>query len=177
MDVMTVYLYGSLDLDIYMKVPNGISVPNENVAHNVYCVKLNKSLYGLKQSERMWHNQLKEFFLNKCHSNNEDYPFVFIRKSSTKFYIILVYVNDLNIICTELDINEAHNHLKTKFEMKNLGNPKFWLGLQLKHLPTGFLVHESAHVQKILEKFNIDKAYLSKILMVVRALEKETGPF
>jgi hypothetical protein len=28
MDVVTVYLYGSLDLDIYMKVPNEIFVPN-----------------------------------------------------------------------------------------------------------------------------------------------------
>ena len=28
MDVVTAYLYGSLDSDIYMKVPNGISIPN-----------------------------------------------------------------------------------------------------------------------------------------------------
>jgi hypothetical protein len=31
MDVVTTYLYGSLDSDIYMKVPDGISVPNANV--------------------------------------------------------------------------------------------------------------------------------------------------
>jgi hypothetical protein len=51
MDVVTVYLYGSLDSDIYKKVPDRISVPNTNVGRNMYCVKLNKSLYGLKQSE------------------------------------------------------------------------------------------------------------------------------
>jgi hypothetical protein len=28
MDVVTAYLYGSLDLNIYMKVPDGISVTN-----------------------------------------------------------------------------------------------------------------------------------------------------
>jgi hypothetical protein len=38
-----------------------------------------------------------------------------------------VYVDDLNIIGTELDINEAHDHLKTEFEMKNLGKIKFLL--------------------------------------------------
>jgi hypothetical protein len=48
MDVVTVYLYGSLDSDMYMKVPNGISVPNTNVGRNMYCVKLNKSLFDLK---------------------------------------------------------------------------------------------------------------------------------
>jgi hypothetical protein len=31
MDVVTTYLYGSLDLDIYMKVPDRISVPNANI--------------------------------------------------------------------------------------------------------------------------------------------------
>jgi hypothetical protein len=48
MDVVTVYLYGSLDSDMYMKVPNGIFVPNTNVGRNMYCVKLNKSLFDLK---------------------------------------------------------------------------------------------------------------------------------
>jgi hypothetical protein len=107
MDVVTTYLYGSLDSDIYMKVSDGISVPNANVGRNIYCVKLNKSLYCLKQSERMLYNRLKEFFLNKCYSNNDDCPCVFIRKASTRFCIISVYVDDLNIIGTELNINEA----------------------------------------------------------------------
>jgi hypothetical protein len=31
MDAMAVYLYGSLDSDIYMKIPDMISVPNANV--------------------------------------------------------------------------------------------------------------------------------------------------
>jgi hypothetical protein len=56
MDVVTAYLYGSLDLDIYMKVPDRISVSNANVGCNMYCVKLNKSLYDLKQSGSMWYN-------------------------------------------------------------------------------------------------------------------------
>jgi hypothetical protein len=56
--------------------------------------------------------------------------------------------------------------------MKDLGKTKFCLGLQLEHLSTGILVHQLTYVQKILEKFNIDKAYPSKTHMVVRALEK-----
>jgi hypothetical protein len=62
MDVMTAYLYGSLDSDIYMKVSDGISIPNTNANHNMYCVKLIKALYILKQSGRMWHNMSKWFY-------------------------------------------------------------------------------------------------------------------
>jgi hypothetical protein len=146
MDIMTTYLYGSLDSYIYMKVPDGISVLNMNANCNMYSVKLAKSLYGLKQSGRMWYNRLKEFLLNKCYSNNDDCPCVFIRKSNNGFCIISVYVDDLNIIGHIKDIDEAHNHLKTEFEMKDLDKTKFCLELQLEHLLTGILIHQSAYV-------------------------------
>jgi hypothetical protein len=50
MDVVTAYLYGSLDSNIYiyMKVPHGIDVPNPKAKRNTYCVKLQKSLYGFE---------------------------------------------------------------------------------------------------------------------------------
>ena len=65
MDVVTAYLYGSLDADIYMKVPDGLKIPNLDVNRNMHCVKLQKSLYGLKQSGKMWYNRLSEFLLHK----------------------------------------------------------------------------------------------------------------
>ena len=40
LDVVTVYLYGSLDSDIYMKVPEGLEISNKNHNRNMYCVKL-----------------------------------------------------------------------------------------------------------------------------------------
>jgi hypothetical protein len=39
------------------------------------------------------------------------------------------------------------------------------------------LVHQSAYIQKILEKFNMDKAYSARTPMVVRALKKDKDPF
>jgi hypothetical protein len=56
MDVVIAYLYVLLDSDIYMKVHDGISVPNTHTNRNMYFVKLVKSLYDLKQSGRMWYN-------------------------------------------------------------------------------------------------------------------------
>jgi hypothetical protein len=61
--------------------------------------------------------------------------------------------------------------------MKDLVKTKLCLGLHLEHLPTSIPVHQSTFVQKILEKFNMDKVYPSKTPMVVRALEKDTDPF
>jgi hypothetical protein len=86
-------------------------------------------------------------------------------------------VDDLNIIGHKRDIDEARNLLKTEFEMKDLGKTKFCLGLQLEHLPTGILIHQSAYAQKVLSKFNMDKAYSSKTPMIVCTLERDKDPF
>jgi hypothetical protein len=176
-DIVATYLYGSLDSDIYMKVPDRISVLNASAKRNMYCVKLNKSLYDLKQSGRMWYNRLSEFLLQKGYSNSDDCPCVFIKKSSLGFCIISVYVDDLNIIGNTQDIDEARNHLNTEFEMKDFDQTKFCLGLQLEHLPSGIMVHQAAYIQKILEKFNMDKSYPSKTPMVVRSLDAEKDLF
>jgi hypothetical protein len=145
--------------------------------HNMYYVKLVKPLYDLKQSGRMWYNRLKEFLLNKDYSNSNDYPCVFIRRSCTGFCIISVYVDDLNIIGHTKDIDKTRNHLKMEFEMKDLGRTKFCLLLQLEDFQTGILVHQSTYVQKILEKFNMDKAYPGRTPMIIHALENDTDPF
>ena len=63
------------------------------------------------------------------------------------------------------------------FEMEDLGKTKYCLGLQLEHRPSGILVHQSAYIQKILEKFNMDKSYPNKTPMVVRSLEIGKDPF
>ena len=57
-----------------------------------------------------------------------------------------MYVDELNIIGHIQDINEARNHLTKKFDMKDLGQTKFCLGLQLEPLPTGIFVHQAAYI-------------------------------
>jgi hypothetical protein len=131
----------------------------------------------LKQSGRIWYSRLKEFLLNKGCSNSDDCPCVFIRKSSTVFCIISIYVDDLNIISNAKDINEACNYLKKEFKMKDLGKTKFYLELQIEYLQMSILIHRSAYVKKVLEKFNMDKAYLLRTLIIIHALEQDTDPF
>ena len=60
MDVVTAYLYGSLKNDIYMKVPEGLKMSEafKSKSREMYSIKLKRSLYGLKQSGRMWYNRL-----------------------------------------------------------------------------------------------------------------------
>ena len=83
MDVIIAYLYGLLDNDIYMKIPEGYKVPNahNSTSQNIYSIKLQRSPYRLKQSERMWYNRLSEYFLKEGFENNPICPCFFIKRS------------------------------------------------------------------------------------------------
>ena len=67
MGVITAFLYGSIDNDIYMKIPKEFKLPetNNTKSRSIYPIKLQQSLYGFKQSECMWYNRLSEYLLKK----------------------------------------------------------------------------------------------------------------
>jgi hypothetical protein len=59
MDVKTPFLHGDLEEEIYMKKPEGFVVKGKK---ELAC-KLKKSLYGLKQSPRMWYQKFDTYIL------------------------------------------------------------------------------------------------------------------
>ena len=67
MDVVTTYLYESLDNDIYIKIHKEFKLLLENSTnpHIMYAIKLQRSLYKLKQIGRMWDNRLSKYLLKK----------------------------------------------------------------------------------------------------------------
>ncbi|CAN1250021.1 Copia protein [Linum perenne] len=179
MDVVTAYLYGALDNDIYMKLPEGFQLPETNKSNSRehYSIKLNKSLYGLKQSGRMWYNRLREYLIKEGYTNDPICPCVFLKRSGIEFVIISVYVDDINIIGTPKELAKAVNCLKREFEMKDLGKTKYCLGLQVEHLQKGILVHQEGYTTKVLQRFYMDKSHPLSTPMTVRSLDVNKDPF
>ena len=79
-----------------------------------------------------------------------NYTVVFIKKTSSGFFIVVVYVDDMNIIGTLDELRETASYLKSKFEIKDLEKTRFCLGLELEHRACGILIHQSAYFQKML---------------------------
>ena len=114
MDVITAYLYGSIDSDIHIKIPEGFKLPEavSTKPRSMLSIKLQRSLYGLKQSGRMWYNRLSEYLLKEGYVNNPICPCVLIKKSETGFVIIAVYVDDLNLVGTPEELTKTAEYLK-----------------------------------------------------------------
>ena len=150
MDVVTMYLYGDLDKEIYMKVSEGFKLidPNSSRPLNTISIRLRCSLYGLKQFGQMWYNCLSEYLISHEYENSELCACVFNKKSQSRFVIIVVYVDDMNLIGTLENAWENCNSLESELEMKDLGKFEFCLDLKLKHCVDGILINQSNYIQR-----------------------------
>ena len=72
----------------------------------------------------MWYNHLSGYLLKEGYVNNLICPCIFIKKSKTRFPIIAVYVDDLNLVGTPQELIKTTNYLKREFEMKDLRKTK-----------------------------------------------------
>ena len=125
----------------------------------------------------MWYKRLSDYLLKEGYENDPICPCIFTKKSNSGFAIIAVYVDDLNLVGTPEELIKTAEYLKKEFEMKDLGKTKFCLGLQIEHLPTGVLVHQSTYTEKVLKQFYMDKAHPLSTPMVVRSLDVNKDPF
>ena len=107
----TTYLYESIDTNIYIKIQKGFKLSETTNLKpcNMYSIKLQWSLYELKQYRNMCYNRLSEYLL-KGYVNNSIWPCIFIKKLETKLTIIAVYVDDLNLIGTPKELLKVHKN-------------------------------------------------------------------
>ena len=113
MDVISVFLNGELDEEIYMNQPDGCVMPGNE--HKV--CKLVKSLYGLKQAPKQWHQKFDEVILSSGFKLNQSDKCVYSRfDSSGSGVIICLYVDDMLIFSTDqLQVDETKSLLSSKF--------------------------------------------------------------
>jgi len=127
MDVKTAFLYGELEEDIYMKIPEGnLNTKNGN------CLKLKKAIYGLKQASRQWNHTFDNKIKSMGFTQSTYDPCLYYKRSMKDLVIVMLYVDDVIITGTNNTMqDEVRNYLKKSFEMTDLGECKFLLGIEL----------------------------------------------
>lgn len=149
-DVKTAFLYGELQEEIYMVQPKGYEDGTGRVC------RLQKSLYGLKQSSRCWNLKftsfLQEFNFTSCKAD----PCVFISQTNAGRIFLAIYIDDGLVVATdEKLIGPLLAHLRQEFEVKVFDTKQF-LGLEINRNKDGAIfLHQSGYVRRVLEKFGM----------------------
>lgn len=130
-DVTAAYLHADINKELYMRFPpyGQLFIPDFNPA--TQCLKLNKSLYGLRVSGLNWYNHFAHTLSTiGFHSINTS-DTIFIRKRFTEKVICLLYVDDCLITgSNELLITQAIQDIqKAKVKLNDMGELEQFLGV------------------------------------------------
>ncbi|KAJ0795409.1 putative RNA-directed DNA polymerase [Helianthus annuus] len=152
MDVKTAFLNGKLNEVVYIMQPEGYVKKGEErkVCH------LKKALYGLKQAPRAWYSRIDEYFqshgFKKCVYEHT----LFIKVSKEARMVICLYVDDLIIASDSLKmINQFKCSMKKEFEMTDLGNLHYFLGMEVKQENGNIMLSQRKYAENLLERFNM----------------------
>ncbi|RVW83276.1 Retrovirus-related Pol polyprotein from transposon TNT 1-94 [Vitis vinifera] len=150
LDIKNAFLNGDLEEEVYMEIPPGFE---ESMAKNQVC-KLQKSLYGLKQSPRAWFDRFTKAVLKLGYKQGQADHTLFVKKSHAgKMAILIVYVDD--IILSGNDMEELQNlkkYLSEEFEVKDLGNLKYFLGMEVARSRKGIVVSQRKYILDLLKE-------------------------
>ena len=95
-DFVLAFPQADLDEDIWMYLPIGFQVDGETEedSERSYVLKLNKSLYGLKQASFNWYEKLKTGLENRGFTSSKIDPCMYFKMGM----IVLTYVDDCIIV-------------------------------------------------------------------------------
>ncbi|KAE8717034.1 cytochrome P450 71A9-like [Hibiscus syriacus] len=157
LDVKTTFLHDDLEEEIYMTQPEGYK---DNGCEK-WVWKLNKSLYGLKQSPRQWYKRFDSFMRRKKYTRSKYDHCVYLQKLKDGSFIYLVlYVDDMLITSkSQKEIDKLKTQLNQKFEMKDLGEAKKILGMEIsRDRQRGKLcLTQKQYMRKVLQCFGMNE--------------------
>jgi hypothetical protein len=163
LDFVTAYLNGDIDEEIYMELPEGINEIGEEVVFKNKVCLLKKALYGLKQSGRQWYKKLDEnlqklnlrpLSTDKC---------IYMRKTrrgnEENMVLIAVYVDDIIIASNSMEeINNLKENLAKIFQMKDMGQIKYCLGIEFNVKKNKVTMSQKKYVDDLLKRFGMENS-------------------
>jgi hypothetical protein len=152
-DVSTAYLNSNLKETTYMQIPDGLNVKGENLV-----LKLNKAIYGLKQSGRCWNEKFDSFAKSNGFSQCASDKYVYTANYEGDKVYLALYVDDGLIFARyNKTLLKLTSLLNENFKI-TVNNPKYFVGMEIRHVHDGIFLCQTNYIDKILQKFNMSEA-------------------
>jgi Reverse transcriptase (RNA-dependent DNA polymerase) len=153
-DVKNAFLHGNLKEEIYMDIPPGYHC---HKAEKKVC-KLERSLYGLKQSPREWFGRfctaMKGYGYTQ--SNSDHTLFYKQNQNQGKIAVLIIYVDDMIIRGDDhKEIQTLEIRLSKEFEMKNLGGLRYFLGIEVARNKETIFLSQRKYVLDLLAEVGL----------------------
>jgi hypothetical protein len=151
LDVKNAFLHGVLWEEVYMETPPGFGTSQTHGK----VLRLRKSLYELKQSPRAWFDRFRRAMCGmgytQCNGDHNVFYRHFYRHSGRHIMILSVYVDDIIITGDDtFEMSQLKQKLSKEFEAKDLGQLRYFLGIEIVRSPKGIVLSQRKYVLDLL---------------------------
>ena len=163
MDVTAAFLNGELHEEVYMAQPEGYEVKGKE---NLVC-KLNKSIYGLKQSPRCWNASLHSYLVENKFVQSSSDPCIYTH-SEGELLILALYVDDIILSSKSLDkITAVKSLLQKRYKMSDMGKLNYFLGVKIDQsiARDSIFMSQQAYSERLVQNFGLSDAKPAKTPM------------
>ncbi|KAH9163017.1 hypothetical protein LEN26_000680 [Aphanomyces euteiches] len=151
LDFPQAYLNAKLDKPIYIELPEILKVDSKK-----YVGLLLKSLYGLKQSGRLWHEEADQALINLGLIRSQLDPCLYFCWTNGQFTLCGLYVDDLLLFSQDDDkLDQIIQSLVAKYNVKDLGLVRKCLGINVHKIPNGYFLEQSDMIEELLLKHGL----------------------
>ena len=170
-DVSMAFLNGDIDVELYMRIPEGFEVEGE--PHNGedpkrWVVKLLKGLYGIKQGPWLWGLKLHSILTTLGFQRIDcDYSIYVYQRDGVKIFM-LVYVDNLLLASnSKVAIQWVKNNPALHFTIHDQGHVTSILGVKVLHdcAACTISLSQPGYIKSILEDFNMSDCNLVSMPM------------
>ncbi|CAB1112508.1 unnamed protein product [Ectocarpus sp. CCAP 1310/34] len=152
LDIEQAFVQSKLDHEVFMKLPPGCDSMSGKI------VRLNKSLYGLKQASRTFYKRLVSDLLRIGFEQSLSDPCVLrFMMGDEVMGIIAIHVDDILYAGTKRLAEVIVEALGDSLPTKNLGEVRFFLGCAFsRDREAGTIeISQESYIRSVLERFNI----------------------
>ena len=128
-DVETAFLYGDLEEEIYMKIPEGYAECGYEVEPDD-CLLLLKAIYGLVQAARQWWKKFVTTLVKYGFGLSKADACFLYRKTDEGVCLMSTYVDDNFIVGTTKALDRVERELRKKFVVKIETDANDYLGCE-----------------------------------------------
>ena len=155
-DAKSAFLNGESDVELYVQQPEGFVDPR----YPYKVLRLNNSLYGLKQASRIWYLLLCDTICSLGFVPSVSDPSIYIHKNLG--LIVAVYVDDILVLGDQHKCDQFFTAISQHFLMENKGAVTSFLGLNVQRHGKSISINQVGYIQHVIERFQMTNCKPSK---------------
>lgn len=130
LDVSNAFLNGTLARPVYMELPAHVHVPGASQGD---CLKLLKTLYGLRQAPKEWHDVLNDKLCTTGLKPTETDCTFHVCRIRGVLVLLKVWVDDMILACKcAAVLQDLIRQIQSFWKVRDLGEPSQFLGIKME---------------------------------------------